>query len=229
MPGVSEKPLFFGSDTEEEQDQAMEVDKGNESRQTKDKSKKRLFLSDSEGETNTPAPEVRSTLKDCPINATSSSSVIRSSPRPPRELSITSLYSVSPPPVKKRKVTPPVVKKEPVVAKTAPQKPKPKPKAETPMSERTGFHNVYIGSLLVPNAWSTCKGRGWAKAGEEIFIRRAEEETSSSKGSSKPMPKAASGKQMKLTSMFKANAAPKPVKKGKVDNVVRFTNSRGFG
>ncbi|KIJ52509.1 hypothetical protein M422DRAFT_202622 [Sphaerobolus stellatus SS14] len=246
MAETSEKPLFFASDTEDEEEQkSMEVDtaQGPSSPGTNTTSKKRLFFSDSEDEDeDKPIPPIRSNaLKDRPINAASSSStVVPSSPRP-RASSVTSIMSMSPP-AKKRKMTPPAplktkqnvskpgMKESKSNASSSSSKRKP---AGTPMSKEIGFTSVYIGSLLVPNAWSTCKGKGWVNNGEEIFIQRSEEENSLAKSSaSKPSAaKAVPGKQIKLTSMFKAKekAAPAaPVKKGKVDNVVRFTNARGF-
>ncbi|KAF8512694.1 SNF2 family N-terminal domain-containing protein [Gautieria morchelliformis] len=102
-----------------------------------------------------------------------------------------------------------------------------------PVSKSVDFKPAYIGSFLVPNAWSTCKGRGWVKAGEEISVRRNDEEAPS--GQSNPTKlkthKKVTGKQLKLTSMMNVKEkgqAPKPLKKHKPDNVVRFTNSRGF-
>jgi DNA repair protein RAD5 len=36
--------------------------------------------------------------------------------------------------------------------------------------------STYLGSFLVPNAWSTCRGSGRVKAGEVIYIQRGKED-----------------------------------------------------
>ncbi|KAF8514339.1 SNF2 family N-terminal domain-containing protein [Hysterangium stoloniferum] len=204
---------------------------------TKDTSSKRLFFASSDDEDDAEPINIQEILNRRVAEARSSSSV-RDRPAP-RESSVTSIQSSSPPPPKKRKITPPDVKVKANVEKSQ-KKPVNEPiKQTSSMIQVAGFDYKYVGSFLVPNAWSTCKGRGWVKPGESIHIRRNEEEPASSSASSKPPAgssakkgAAASGKQMKLTTMFKAQpksaAPPKAFKRVKEDNVVRFTNARGF-
>lgn len=224
------KPLFFGSDSEEEEQASMNIDSLNEaSTLAEGASKKRLFFPSSDDENDAQPIDVEDIVKRRAQDAGSISSAVVSSPPPRRAPAAPSVHCSSPPPPKKRKVTPLGIEK-----KTRGQS---ESTPFPPMSNTTGFELAYIGSFLVPNAWSTCKGRGWVKAGEEISIRRNEEETttlSSTKASSTKAKagKKVPGKQLKLTSMMKVKdkgPAPKQGKANKPDNVVRFTNSRGFG
>lgn len=88
--------------------------------------------------------------------------------------------------------------------------------------------SFYLGYFLVDNAWSTVKGTGYVKAGDEIRIERDEpdrpppppKKTSKDKGSG-------GKKQLTIANMLKP-APAKPTKK-KQDSVVRITNSKGFG
>ncbi|KAF8576054.1 hypothetical protein K439DRAFT_1655324 [Ramaria rubella] len=224
MADVSTKPLFFGSDSEEE-DKNMDVEppKLHNSTVVTDLSKKRLFFASSDEEDVMKPEEIDDIVNRHTVNNLgSSSSAVASSPPPRVASSVTSISSSSPPPCKKRKVTPPVKKKK-----------KNRKQISASLAstiEAADFKSAYLGAFLVPNAWSTCKGRDWVKAGEEIHIRRDDEEARS--GSTKgKVEKKVTGGQLKLTSMFKASTktpTPKAVKKIKPDNVVRFTNSRGF-
>jgi hypothetical protein len=93
----------------------------------------------------------------------------------------------------------------------------------------------YLGSFLVSNAWSTAKGSGYVKPGDEILIERdtlqkiADGKTEKIECGGKKQ----KGKQMTLNAMFKAQSKPKQIpnvsKKAKTNNVVRLTNTRGFG
>ena len=225
------KPLFFASDSEEEGVQAtMDVVPLDEtSIAVAEASKKRLFFASSDDESDSRPANIDDIVKRRTQNALSSPSVVASSSPHFASYSVSSVCSTSPPQPKKRKVTPPEMKKQ--------QDPRQTAMSLNPVLESTGFEPPYIGSFLVPNAWSTCKGRGWVKAGEEICIRRNEGDAASvssiKSNSSKPKTdKKVSGKQLKLTSMMKVKdngPVPKPIKRHKPDNVVRFTNSRGFG
>ncbi|GJJ09897.1 hypothetical protein Clacol_004121 [Clathrus columnatus] len=228
------KPLFFASDSEnEEETKSMHVDPPNEVEASNAEyattvdTKKRLFFASSDDDDDTTPPDIDTILerrlKEAP-------SYLASSPRP-RESSVTSIRSSSPV-VKKRKITPPVKKLIPSNPSNY-TRPANDTKKNTinsgseSISKVVGFEFMYVGSFLVPNAWSTCKGRGWVKSGETIEICRNDEENHKA-SSNKPVKAAATG-QLKLTSMLKAkDKVPKPVKKGKEDNVIRFTNSRGF-
>lgn len=223
------KPLFFASDSEEDTQAAMDivVDKTCMVAET---SKKRLLFTNSDDENDdSPPANIDGIVKRRIQNAFPSSSAIAPFSPPRFASQSASVGSSSPPQSKKRKVTPPGIKKLKV--------PQPELTALDPVLELMGPGPKYIGSFLVPNAWSTCKGRGWVRVGEEICIRRNEGEmpsSSSVKSSSikSKIDKKGSGKQLKLTSMMKVKekvSGTNLPNKSKPDNVVRFTNSRGFG
>ncbi|KAG8923261.1 DNA helicase rad5 [Tulasnella sp. 418] len=94
---------------------------------------------------------------------------------------------------------------------------------------------MYLGELVLDDAWATCSGKGLTYAGDSLVIHRDMRTSdrgrgSSSKPSAKSMAKKPAGKQMKLTSMFKE--APKPVKTTKRDAddyIVRLSNKKGQG
>ncbi|KAF8444821.1 SNF2 family N-terminal domain-containing protein [Boletus edulis BED1] len=81
---------------------------------------------------------------------------------------------------------------------------------------------MYLGTVLVPNAWSTVKGKGYIKPGDEVMIERDTPEDTSAAGTSVKGKK----KQLTLKSMLKSQ----PVKnvKRKTDTIVRLTNKGGF-
>lgn len=237
------KPCFFNSDSEnEEENYPMQTDAPTQSAildtnsatgpeavtvaEVSDiHSKKRLFLASSDDEEDNVDIDVDAILqrraddvRDSPDRHTS--------PRPRESSVVSSIKSrSSPAPVKKQKVTPPTTKTPAPLSTKKSNKPITQTKKAdgkpTAMSRSLGFESMYLGSFLVPNAWSTCKGRGWVQTGETIEINRTDDDKYSKK--------TANGGQLKLTSMFKVKSqAAKPIKKGKEDNVVRFTNSRGF-
>ena len=79
----------------------------------------------------------------------------------------------------------------------------------------------FLGSILVGNAWSTVRGTGYVKSGDLVLVERDTlQDDSKKKGK---------GKQVTLNSMFKAQAKGVPVKKAKLNTIVRLTNMRGFG
>ncbi|KAF9453887.1 hypothetical protein P691DRAFT_564475 [Macrolepiota fuliginosa MF-IS2] len=92
---------------------------------------------------------------------------------------------------------------------------------------------IYLGDILVGNAWSTVSGKGYVKLGESVVIQR--DGPSDGYPGSKPQKgktsdkarKATGKKQVTLTSMLKPSIA-KPARR-KVDTVVRVVNHRGFG
>ena len=109
------------------------------------------------------------------------------------------------PPTKRRKVSPPA------------------PSSSAPSG------SIYLGYFLVDNAWSTVKGTGYIKPGEEILIERDEVDKPPPPPPKKPAKKGADGKkQLTIANMFKP-APAKPAAKKKQDSVVRITNTRGFG
>ncbi|KAH7915692.1 SNF2 family N-terminal domain-containing protein, partial [Hygrophoropsis aurantiaca] len=105
-----------------------------------------------------------------------------------------------------------------------------------PVTAQTEFESAYLGSFLVGNAWSTVKGKGYIKPGEEIQIERDNPDDASSsksgpsvantgKGKKKDIPDKKK-KQLSLATMLKP--LPQKVVKKKTDTVVRLTNKRGF-
>lgn len=91
-----------------------------------------------------------------------------------------------------------------------------------------GHESMYLGYFLVDNAWSTVKGFGYIKPGDEIRIEREEPNPPPPPKKPAKKDKGKDGKkQLTIANMFKP-APAKPNKK-KQDTVVRITNSRGFG
>lgn len=87
---------------------------------------------------------------------------------------------------------------------------------------------MYVGSIIVSNAWSTTRGTGYVKPGDEINIERDEQvEIANAKLPQKRSKHKPATKQLSISAMLKPQAA-KPAKK-KQDYVVRLTNKRGFG
>lgn len=238
------KPCFFRSDSENEEEEkySMQVDIPAQSAALDAESatspraitvaevsdsKKRLFFASSDDEEDSVDIDIDAILQRRANEARGSPDRQTSPPRPRASSIVSSVKSrSSPAPVKKRKATP-LTAKAPVPSNTkTSNKPVNQTKKTdgkpTAMSKSLGFESMYVGSFLVPNAWSTCKGRGWVQAGETIEINRTDDVKYSNKTTN--------GGQLKLTSMFKVKGqTAKPIKKGKEDNLIRFTNSRGFG
>ena len=92
-------------------------------------------------------------------------------------------------------------------------------------------------SFLVGNAWSTVRGKGYVKPGEEIKIERdahgdgrkaGPSKAKNTKSTPKDAKSSKSGKkQLSIATMLKPQPA-KPTRK-KQDLVVRLVNQRGFG
>jgi len=97
------------------------------------------------------------------------------------------------------------------------------------------FESIYIGSFIVGNAWSTVRGKGYIKSGDEIQVEREDQEEGPSFKESGAFKKGKKGKamdkgktkQLSIVNMMKAQQ-PK-VSKKKTNTVVRLTNNRGFG
>lgn len=87
----------------------------------------------------------------------------------------------------------------------------------------------YLGCLVVGNAWSTSKGKGYISPGDEVLVERdgLDDTPRSSKGRNKET--ADKGKKKQLT--LKAMVKPQPSKftRRKADAVIRLTNKAGFG
>ena len=123
-----------------------------------------------------------------------------------------------------------------VIEEKVPDRPTKKRKLSPPHAQATtSFDSSYLGSFLVPNAWSTVRGSGYVKAGDDIRVERdsPDEDTPPAKpaksktGSNKDGKSKGGKRQISIATMLK----PPPAKsfKKKKDLVVRLTNMRGFG
>lgn len=93
------------------------------------------------------------------------------------------------------------------------------------------FKSAYFGTIVVGNAWSTVKGKGYVKNGDEIVVEwEGDKDESRGATIAKKNSKAekGKGKQIYITAMLKPQAQPKRVKK-KQNDIVRLTNKSGFG
>ncbi|KZT73229.1 hypothetical protein DAEQUDRAFT_721807 [Daedalea quercina L-15889] len=150
---------------------------------------------------------------------------------PPRASSVSSASSAHEPKPSSRSPSVPVEER----SDERPMK-KRKLSPTSPDAEALASFNLsYMGSFLVANAWSTVRGSGYVKPGDEIRIERdsPEDENASNakqakgKGGTTKDGKTKGGKrQISIATMLK----PQPAKqtKKKKDLVVRLTNSRGF-
>ena len=135
----------------------------------------------------------------------------------PRASSVSSISSVvsrdSSPPLPPRTIrsSPPPTKRRRLSLST---QPKPAIKSD----------GMYLGTFLVPNAWSTVKGKGYIKPGDEVRIERDSPDDTGSAATT-----SVKGKKKQLT--LKAMLKSQPVKnvKRKADTIVRLTNEGGFG
>ena len=91
------------------------------------------------------------------------------------------------------------------------------------------FTSAFLGSIVVANAWSTVKGKGYIKSGDPIFVEwdRLKQEDESSKKSDKRKPLRKKGKQLTITALMKPRQDN--FKKKKQNDIVRLTNRGGFG
>lgn len=134
----------------------------------------------------------------------------------PRASSVSGMSSAvsrdsSPAPLQPTRSSPPPTKKRRLLLSTQPE----------PAIKSDG---VYLGTFLVPNAWSTAKGKGYTKPGDEIIVERDSPEDTSAAATT-----SVKGKKKQLT--LKAMLKSQPVKKvkRKTDTIIRLTNKRGFG
>ncbi|KAF8557658.1 hypothetical protein OG21DRAFT_1482121 [Imleria badia] len=138
-------------------------------------------------------------------SVSSMSSMISRDSSPPLPLPLplppqTTIIRSSPPPTKRRRLS-------------LSSQPKPAIKSD----------GTHLGTFLVPNAWSTVKGKGYIKPGDEVRIERDSPEDTSASGTTSVKGKK---KQLTLKAMLKSQPA-KNVKR-KVDTIVRLTNNGGF-
>ena len=89
-----------------------------------------------------------------------------------------------------------------------------------------GFKSAFLGSIVVANAWSTVKGKGYVKNGDPILVEwdRLKQEEDPPRKSDKKKPK---GKQLTITALMKPRQDN--FKKKKQNDIVRLTNRGGFG
>ncbi|KIJ66394.1 hypothetical protein HYDPIDRAFT_109414 [Hydnomerulius pinastri MD-312] len=119
----------------------------------------------------------------------------------------------------------------PPVERSRPAKRRRLSPAAKPVDLPSRSGDAYLGSFLVGNAWSTVKGKGYIKPGDEIRIERDNpKDTSSSASTSHKAKKETSDKGRKKQLSLKAMLKPQPIKpaKQKTDTVVRLTNKGGF-
>ena len=93
------------------------------------------------------------------------------------------------------------------------------------------FTSAFLGSIVIPNAWSTVKGNGYIKNGDPILVeydRLKQEDGLPKKGDKNKLPKKKlKGKQLTITTLMKPRQDN--FKKKKQNAIVRLTNRSGFG
>ncbi len=130
----------------------------------------------------------------------------------------------------KRKSSPDlIIDEEPIDTVKHDGPPAKKRRVSPPAQALTETSSMYLGYFLVDNAWSTVKGTGYIKPGDEILIEREEMDKSPPPPQKKSVKKGADGKkQLTIATMFKPAPAKAAAKK-KQDSVVRIMNAKGFG
>ena len=91
-----------------------------------------------------------------------------------------------------------------------------------------GFKSAFLGRIVIPNAWSTVKGKGYIKDGDPIFVewdKLKQEDLPRKSDKKKPLQK--KGKQLTITALMKPRS--ENFKKKKQNDIVRLTNKGGFG
>lgn len=160
-----------------------------------------------------------------PSHASSSASSDVSSPSPGRLSRSPSIEAVEPPRKKAR-----MASEEVTIVSDHGGVP-----STSTLTPQLSFVTTYLGSFVVGNAWSTVKGKGYCKPGDEIIIYRDNPDNApSTNGKSQAKGKGAktgansrggAKKQLTLSTLIKQ---PPKLKK-KVDTSVRIMNKRGFG
>ncbi|KAF9785715.1 SNF2 family N-terminal domain-containing protein [Thelephora terrestris] len=93
----------------------------------------------------------------------------------------------------------------------------------------SGFTSAFLGSIVVANAWSTVKGKGYIKNGDPVLVewdKLKQEEELPRKSDKKKQPKKG-GKQLTITALMKPRQENFKRKK-KQNDIVRLTNRGGF-
>ena len=107
------------------------------------------------------------------------------------------------------------------------------PEHESPPNLSTEFLPMYLGEVVIPNAWSNVSGRGYVKPNETVLVKREEQDLPQA-GTSKPKPttvQSSKKKQISIATMLKPQPVKtsKSAKKKKTDSIVRLVNNKGFG
>ena len=91
------------------------------------------------------------------------------------------------------------------------------------------FKSAFLGSVVVANAWSTVKGKGYVKNGDPIFVEwdKLKQEDFLPRKGDKKKPLQKKGKQLTITALIKPRQDN--FKKKKQNDIVRLTNRGGFG
>jgi len=91
------------------------------------------------------------------------------------------------------------------------------------------FKSAFLGSVVVANAWSTVKGKGYVKNGDPILVEwdRLKQEDDIPRKNDKKKPPQKRGKQLTITTLMKPRQDN--FKKKKQNDIVRLTNGGGFG
>lgn len=187
---------------------------------------KRLFFPDSDDEDNlaleAPCPAI-TPLATSEADDSGSDLELPSVEEVPRASSVSSMSSM----VSRDSSPPPPVLSPQTEARTTRSSSPPAKRRRLSLSTRPRHaiksDGAYLGTFLVPNAWSTVKGKGYIKPGDEVKIERDGPEDTNVVSTS------VKGKKKQLT--LKAMLKPQPVKnvKRKADTIVRLTNKGGFG
>ena len=104
------------------------------------------------------------------------------------------------------------------------------PEHESLPNRATEFLPIYLGEVVISNAWSNVSGKGYVKPNETVVVKREEQDFPQA-GTSKPKPttvQSGKKKQISIATMLKSQPA-KSTKKKKKDNIVRLVNNKGFG
>ena len=218
-------PLFFaGSD--DEGDVFMQDSQPGASGS---ESKPRLFFADSDDDEETHASTFTTPIKRSIFVEEHSSDVdIPNFEEIPRASSVSSVSSF---PSGKDKDSSPAPSIESI------ERPAKKRRVSTECTaSQAPFESIYLGSFIVGNAWSTVKGKGYVKSGDEIQVEREDQDqgpsfketaVAAAKGKKGKATNKGKMKQLSISTMMKAPQLK--VSKKKANTVVRLTNSRGFG
>lgn len=104
------------------------------------------------------------------------------------------------------------------------------PEYESPPNHATELSPIYLGEVVISNAWSNVSGKGYVKQNETVVVKREEQDIPQA-GTSKSKPttvQSGKKKQISIATMLKPQPA-KSTKKKKKDNIVRLVNNKGSG